>query len=217
MLKSYFVFASIPYRVLWLILIPLLLLGLEVLLGKTGIYLMSSAAMGYILISEVLSDYFFMGGICADKAGSMKCFHTSVKGRELLRNVLCVDLARRFLYCMIYGTVIERMTGEYFGILMGILLYLVSVAVLNGTRYISAFQIHLLVSMGSSIPYALLLTGIALAIPVAVDSRSSFLAVLVILSVFLAAVLSVMTVKHVLWRVGLSDGKAAKAAGGEGK
>lgn len=215
MLKSYFVFAPVSYRVVWLILVPLLQIGAEVLVGWIGFFALCAIVLGYIVITEVLSDWFFLGGFCAEKGGVVKCVHTSTEGRRLLRDVLCMDLVRKFLYSVLYGAVCAGMTGDCLGILAGILLYLVAAAVLNGSRYVSVFQMHLLLAMAACVVYSILLGGGWMAVTAAGESAPRVLAALSLLALAAAAVLSAATVKHMLRRAGLEKHTAVRAAEGE--
>lgn len=215
MLKSYFVFAPVSYRVVWMILVPLLQIGVEALAGWTGVVALCVILLGYIVITEVLSDWFFLGGLCAEKDSVVKCFRTSTGGRRLLRDVLCMDLVRKFLYSVLYGAVFAGMTGDCLGILAGILLYLVAVAVLNGSRYVSVFQMHLLISMAACIVYSILLGGGWIVVSAAGENAPGVLAALCLLALAAAAVLSVVTVKRMLWRAGLEKHTAVRAAEGK--
>lgn len=215
MLKSYFGFASVSYRALWLILVPLLQIGAVALAGWAGGFALCAIVLGYIALTEVLSDWFFLGGLCAEKGGAVKCLHTSAEGRRLLRNVLCMDLARKFLYCMLYGAVITGITGDCLGIPAGILLYLVSAAVLNGSRYVSVFQMQLLISMAACIVCAILLACGGVAVLLAGESAFGILAALTLGALAAAAAVSVVTVKHMLRRVEPENHKARRRKGEE--
>lgn len=205
--RSYRVFLTVPYQVVWLFLIPTLLLAFELFIGIAGNektwFVITVTAACYIVITEVLSDYFLFGGICADKGSNTKCFVTSMEGRSVLRNALCMDLARHFLYSTIYGIALTALTGRLLGIQVGLFIYIVSATMLNVTRYLPNFQLHLAVSMAAPFLYLLLILPYEWLEFAGYLDSGILAAVVLVLSLAVSAVLSVVTVRHMLWRIGV--------------
>lgn len=208
MLKSYFAFASLPYRIMWMVIVPAVWLGLLFAAGQSGKEHITCLTFplvieSYIVGLGVFSDYFFMGGICAGGGNTVRCLNTSVKGQWLFCNVLCADLGRHFLYCMVYGGVRVVLSGELFGLVEGLLMYLITAAVLNGARYISAFQMQMLIALLAGVGY-MLCSMLGRVFISGIGGNGILAAVIILLSAACAAV-SILSVKHMLWRINAGE------------
>lgn len=93
--KSYLVFTGFGYRLAVFGLIPLFLLGIQVLVvfrGGDGSIPLLLALAGM----EAAADSWFLGGIQSKEAEKMDFLKTSAKGMQVLQNALTMDLLRRF-------------------------------------------------------------------------------------------------------------------------
>lgn len=93
--KSYLVFTGFWYRLAVFGVIPLFLLGIQVLIvfrGGDGSIPLLLALAGM----EAAADSWFLGGIQSKGAEKMDFLKTSAKGMRVLQNALTMDLLRRF-------------------------------------------------------------------------------------------------------------------------
>jgi len=70
-----------------------------------------------------------------------------------------MDLVRRFVYLALFSLLCVLHSGNMEYWIMGILIYLVVVAVLNISRYLPILLMQLMVSMAAAIVYLVLLRG----------------------------------------------------------
>ena len=94
--EGYLVFTSLGYRLAVDILIPLALVGFHVFFsGEEG----GSGPIIMLLLPllEIVCDNWFLGGIQEKNAENMDYLKTSSKGMKVIRSVLILDFARRFM------------------------------------------------------------------------------------------------------------------------
>ena len=158
--KSYFAFTTIPYRIIGLVLIPLLLL-----LSSVGMlwqsyhgnsFYQQILLYNYVLTYEIIADHWVLGGCFSDKGKSLRYFKTSLKGVEVLKNVTLIDLMRKFLYCMVCAVAVFRMTGQKIDIVNGLAVYCVMVGILHGSRHIDGLQRMMGIGFLAQIPLAII-------------------------------------------------------------
>lgn len=98
-MKSFKVFTGLGYRILLFAVLPLVLLGLQLFISVvfqgTGIPLFAAT----LVIVEIMADNWFLGGIQEKNAIKIDYLKTSVRGMKVMKNVLIMDVARRFLSC----------------------------------------------------------------------------------------------------------------------
>ncbi len=153
-IKCYMAYTTLLYRILGVFLIPCVFWSLCVI-GSRAKYEGAAGAGSpddgimyayyfvlsvYVLFYEIFTDYWVLGGCLSDAGRGLRYFRTSRRGVEVLRNIVLVDLIRRFLYCMIFSAIIFVITGWKTAIVMGLAMYCVIVAVLNGSRHVDGLQ-----------------------------------------------------------------------------
>lgn len=157
--KSYFAFTTVSYRIIGLVLIPLLLL-----LSSVGMLWQSYNGNGfyqqillynYVLTFEIIADYWVLGGCFSDKGKHLRYFKTSLKGVEVIGNVTLIDLMRKFLYCMVFAVSVFILTEQKIDIVNGLALYCVMVGVLHGSRHIDGLQSMMGIGFLAQIPLAI--------------------------------------------------------------
>lgn len=98
-MKSFKVFTSLGYRILLFAVLPLVLLGLQLFISAvyqgTGIPLFAAT----LVIVEIMADNWFLGGIQEKNSAKIDYLKTSARGMKVMKNVLIMDVARRFLSC----------------------------------------------------------------------------------------------------------------------
>jgi len=94
----------------------------------------------YIVFYEIFTDYWVLGGCLSDGGKGLRYFRTSHSGVEVMRNIVSVDLMRRFLYCMIFSAIVFAFTAGKASFVMGLGMYCVIVGVLNGSRHVDGLQ-----------------------------------------------------------------------------
>lgn len=147
-LKSYLAFTSVPYRLVGLLLIPCLLLALclGMLRGENNGGYPQIVAYAYMVFCEILADHWMLGGCLSDGGKDLAYFRTSRRGAELVKNAVIMDLAKHFLYCVIYAGAFWILTGQACDIVNGLAAYCIVVGVLNGSRHIEGFQILIFIA-----------------------------------------------------------------------
>ena len=157
--KSYLAFTTVSYRIIGLILIPLLLL-----LSSLGMLLQSYNGNGfyqqiilynYVLTFEITADHWVLGGCFSDKGKHLRYFKTSLKGVEVIGNVTLIDLIRKFLYCMVFAMAVFILTGQKIDIVNGLAMYCVMVGVLHGSRHSDSLQKMMGIGFLAQIPLAI--------------------------------------------------------------
>lgn len=96
-IKSYLVFTTGLYRVATFLLVPLAVLGLQILAAPTDFFLVTYITIVVLTPAEVLLDYWVFGGIAMKNGGQLEYLKTSDRGRSLIKTALTVDMARQFL------------------------------------------------------------------------------------------------------------------------
>ncbi|MCM1283111.1 MAG: hypothetical protein NC180_01960 [Muribaculaceae bacterium] len=146
----------------------------------------------YMLVFEILMDYWLFGGLLSREASGMDMFKTSQKGIALLHKAVMGDCLRRLIYLLVYGLVWFALTGERQCFVSALAVYAVATAVLNLTRHVLVFQLHMTFGLAAMLPY------LAIALPAMYLEKSAavWLAELAA-AILLAAGVSVFTVWHV--------------------
>lgn len=183
-LKSYLAFTSVEYRIWGLCFFPLLFLGVSLFIGN----LMFGE---FVVVYEIISDYWLFSGICEKNSSYLEYCKTSVRGMEIISKGLAGDLLRRFLYLLILAVTVY-FRSESVGVFAQVLLiYLLSVAALNVTRLWSGVWIQLILSSFAFLAYVLM--QVVLFFP----AVSVTVVVLAVLTVFA----SIVTVWHAVFRM----------------
>lgn len=97
-IKSYFVFASVFYRIVMYLVIPVFFVGFAFWAGSiVGEAVLILAAV-LLPTVEVISDSWMFGGIQTKDPAKLDYIKTSWKGSRIMKNALMVDMLRRFLF-----------------------------------------------------------------------------------------------------------------------
>lgn len=200
-IKGYLVFTSLGYRVGVFILMPLALVGIQVLFsGQAG----GSGPLVVLLLPllEIMADNWFLGGIQEKNAENLDYLKTSFKGMKVMRSTLIMDLSRRLMtavvvfgICFLMNRFLFNMDSQVGADLILPVLMSYSLSVLG--TLITRFQSYLWVSM--VVGYIAAIIGAIFFILV----MFGVMKVLVINIVFavLAVVFSILAVKIAMARV----------------
>ena len=153
-IKCYLAYSTPAYQILGVVLIPCvfwLLCGTALWFKYGGlmgaghsdhgaIYGLYFSLSAYIVLYEIFTDYWMLGGCLSDAGRGLRYFRTSRSGREVMRNIVLVDLMRRFLYCAVFTAIIFAFTGWKTAIVTGLSMYCVIVGVLNGSRHFDGLR-----------------------------------------------------------------------------
>lgn len=100
-IKGYLVFTPFGYKIILFAVLPLVLLGLQLVISMiyqgTGLPLFG----GTLVLVEILADNWFLGGIQDKNSEKIDYLKTSGKGMRIMKNVLITDVVRRFLSCAV--------------------------------------------------------------------------------------------------------------------
>lgn len=148
--KSYAVFSSWIYRLMTLLVMPVVFVigGFELFTLVNADMTMTAFKLfvGLILIYEVLNDYWLLGGICSLDGCNIESLKLAKNGKNIFKNALVADLVRRFVYVLAAGVIAYMKTGRLSLLLTAVVGYLALVIALNVTRYMSAFLMQLAIS-----------------------------------------------------------------------
>lgn len=99
-LKGYFAFTNKTYRLVTLILLPLLAVVLTVVVGAINIEVSPIVMVGYyaiFMVVEPMTDYWFMGGFYGKNKGALEFMQSSNRFSAVIKDVVVVDMVRRLL------------------------------------------------------------------------------------------------------------------------
>lgn len=97
-LKSYWAFTGKIYRLVVLLLFPLLAVIVPVIVGMIDLGMLSLGIICYYVIfmmAEPLADYWFLGGFYSKNKGALEFLQSSNHFSSMIRDVVVVDLVRR--------------------------------------------------------------------------------------------------------------------------
>lgn len=100
-IRSYLVFATGGYKIVMLIVLPVFLLAVDL---AAAVIFQGSAMPAFIMLlimAEVLSDNWYLGGIQEKNSAKIDYLKTSAKGMRIMKNALIMDLVRRFVYLVV--------------------------------------------------------------------------------------------------------------------
>ncbi|MCM1216381.1 MAG: hypothetical protein NC331_02475 [Lachnospiraceae bacterium] len=212
-IKCYTAYTTFLYRLLGVTLIPCafwVLCGSILWLhyGRGGeafsvgkgyaLYFMFSV---YIVLYEIFTDFWVLGGCFSDAGRGLRYFMTSHSGVEVMRNIVSVDLMRRFLYCMIYSGSIFWFTGWKTSLVLGLAMYCVIVGVLHGSRHIDGLQRNTGIAILAQIGMTLVNIANLFLLDLAGDGEGIMLAVLAVLYGIMALWISRWMVRRVTARI----------------
>jgi hypothetical protein len=210
MIKTYRVFTMPIYRVLMLLVAPVVLAAL----GSATIGV--AAAVVYIML-DIFADYWVFGGICSKYSEKLDYIKSSRRGEKLMRRGMRLDRARSFLELVVIfvliaavrkaiGTAVgfaEEFSVEFPPDIIAVLAaYTMSTLALNLSRYAETIQIVMAVTYLAGLLGILLYIGcfyLSVHLPVIVP---------VLLLAVAAVLVSFFTEKHMMYRIkkSYSDG-----------
>ena len=198
--KGYLAFTPMVYRILVFVVLPLAAIALRIRMLAANVfyyddeYLIGSVLVGALYMSaEILADYMLFGGICSKSGGCPDAIAVSQGGRAILKNAFVVDLARRFVWVMVYAAAcfaVTRSPKEFTG---GLSICLLSVIALNVSRHLQIFQLHLIVAY-----VALMIFIFVRMMFLFLEEIRMVMIVDVVVYLILAVAASVLTVVHMM-------------------
>lgn len=97
-IRSYLVFTSLWYKVIVFVILPVVLLGMQILstivFQGTAIHL----SVPVLIMAEIMADSWFLGGIQEKGSEKIDYLKTSPRGMKVMKSVLVMDLVRRLLF-----------------------------------------------------------------------------------------------------------------------
>lgn len=99
-IKSYWAFTNKIYRLVSLVLVPLLAVVAVVIVGQIDVEFMSLTMIIYYILFmmlEPLSDYWFLGGIYSKNKAAWGFMQGSNHFADMMKDVVVVDMIRRVL------------------------------------------------------------------------------------------------------------------------
>lgn len=156
-IKSYLVFTSVLYKILMFLVLPVLLLGIQLFSSAALQGTVIPLSLFLLIFVEIPADILVLGGIQEKNSEKIDYLKTSPKGMQVMRNVLVMDLARRFLTCVvifglsrlmmsIFGATpgAERLAGPGALLLAVLISYTISVLGIFISRFVSLLWVNLL-------------------------------------------------------------------------
>ncbi len=212
-LKCYLAYTTLLYRIIGVALIPCAfwLVNVGLLWRKyggilrwgedaagTGISVLCFTLSVYVVLYEVFTDYWVLGGCLSDAGKGLWYFRTSHRGASVMGNIVTVDLARRFLFCMIFAVTIFLFSGWKESLVMGLAIYCVIVGILNGSRHFDGFQRNMGIAFLAQVGMTLINVLNYILVEIA---GSAMLACLAALYCGIALGVSVLTVRRITGRI----------------
>lgn len=184
--RSYLVFTSLWYKIIMFAVLPVVLLGMQVLSAIVFQGTAMHLSVMVLIMVEIMADNWFLGGIQEKGSEKIDYLKTSSRGMEIMKNVLVMDLIRRFcsmgvilgvswLITRIFGTTYEatKLAG-FGGLLLAIFLpYTLSVLGIFIARFTSYLWVNLLCGyVGSIAGLVILLVCTSILIPMALPNAA---------------------------------------------
>lgn len=210
-LKCYTAYTTFLYRLFGVVLIPCvfwILCGILLWSENAGggldrdhLYNLFFTFNAYITLYELFTDFWVLGGCLSDAGKGLRYFRTSHSGAEVMRNIVSVDLMRRFLYSMVFPGMILLFTGWKASIVLGLATYCVIVGVLHGSRHFDGLQRNTGIAILAQIGVILVNFVNVILLDLAGDSEGIMLVFLTVLYGALAVALSWLMVRRVTARI----------------
>lgn len=199
--KSYAVFSSRIYRLMTLLVIPVIFIigGFELFtlikpdMMMTGFKLFVSLILTY----EMINDYWLFSGICTSEASAVESLKLSLRGRHILKNALIFDLLKRFVCLLAAGVIAYAKTGMLSLLLTTVGGYIVLVIMLNVTRYLSTFLMQITMSQLAVAFFQLIMILFS---DFDVVDANGYMGVILLPLLVVCFALSVVTVAHIQGR-----------------
>ncbi|MBO5069131.1 MAG: hypothetical protein J6C37_02035 [Roseburia sp.] len=201
-IKSYLIFTPVFYRWLMFLMVPAGTIGLQWLIEPIDLFMTGYINVMIWVMVEIISDNWVFGGMAVAGGKQWEYVKTSKRGMPIVENALGVNMARQFLEGMIIfiagWAFFSLRNGRGFSdvgeliiyVDMLLMAYFVIVAALSITRFFDSVLIN---TGTASLASILLVGGFALV--------AAWKYVMLVLLVILAAAVSVMGVKLIMWRV----------------
>lgn len=111
-LKSYMAFTNHRYKLIMLVIMPILLVWINVNIHRYEINIGFASLLLLCLIDKMSEDY-FMGGFCEKGNSAVKLMQSSPSFRKIMQDVAVVDAIRRVIFYQIpYVTVLCCSMGD---------------------------------------------------------------------------------------------------------
>lgn len=191
MIKDYKAFTSKGYKISFLLVEPLVFMCsmLVASIFRSLVFMVITGV--FLMLFEMLQDYFSIGCICKKNDMGMEYIKTSYRGKRLIQNTLIVDSLIKVIkpvIVMVVGTapyVIYEGTLPFGSILVNLMIMLIialdisfiSIASVNITRYIDTFNIYTLSTM------PIIAVGILLLVPLSAIPYILSLMIMIVLVV----------------------------------
>lgn len=207
-IKSYLVFTSVLYKILMLLVLPVLLLGIQVFASVVFQGTVIPLSILVLIFAEIFGDTFVLGGIQEKNSEKMDYLKTSPRGMKVMKSVLIMDLLRRFLSCVVifglsrvsmwvFGATpgSERLAGPGVLLLAVLLTYTFSVLGIFLSRFGSLLWINMLCAYaGAIVGLVLFFIGTGGMLPLLLPLMNTAMGIL-------AVGLSILTVKIAMMKV----------------
>ena len=207
-IKSYLVFTSVLYKILMLLVLPVLLLGIQVFASVVFQGTVIPLSILVLIFAEIFGDTFVLGGIQEKNSEKMDYLKTSPRGMKVMKSVLIMDLLRRFLSCVVIFGLLrvsmwvfgatpgsERLAGPGALLLAVLLTYTFSVLGIFLSRFGSLLWINMLCAYaGAIVGLVLFFIGTGGMLPLLLPLMNTAMGIL-------AVGLSILTVKIAMMKV----------------
>lgn len=104
-IRSYLVFTSLGYKIIMFAILPVVLLGIQVL---SAVVFRGTAIPVFVMalvLVEIMADNWFLGGIQEKGSEKIDYLKTSPRGMKVMKSALVMDLVRRFVfYVVLFGS-----------------------------------------------------------------------------------------------------------------
>lgn len=160
-IKCYLAFAPKAYRWFLFLLVPLLVICLQLFLGKEWLLL----EIGGLLWIEIIADYFIFGGIAAANVGMPEYLKASAGGIVLVRRALVGNMLRQLAESIAVPGITmglffckgEALSAKEILVYAGMVCWSYLLLLVSNTvgRFFESIQVNLLLGMGAACFYVL--------------------------------------------------------------
>lgn len=200
-LKSYKSMTGLGYRMIMLLVLPVLFLGVAAFCGTQDEFVKFIAVpfliMG-LLVVDFYSDTMFLGGICNKDIRCIRLVQVSFDGMRVLRNAIISDCLRRAVLLIGGSVLVAVWIGEKEYVLLGVAGYLAETVMLNMSRYVS--EVMFQVFFGSLL-FAIMTVVMACIWFLSVNAGRALWSITGIMAI-LAIIATIGTIYHMVYRIG---------------
>lgn len=144
--KCYGIFSNLPYKIIMLVVFPILAIGMEIL-GKLANAPMFALHLSFLTGACIFADNWVLNGICNKKSLSMDFVNSSKRGFLIMKLAIVSEMTVRFLLCV--GVfLVTGFIGGYplAGFIFGLICFSIGTIGITICRHLESLQIVMMIT-----------------------------------------------------------------------